>query len=70
MTRDDEYRANAAECQRMADSSRDPNDRATWLKMAASWLSMIEGADEAQADAFNAAAQTYGTGQPGSTAEH
>jgi hypothetical protein len=69
MTRDDEYRANAIECQRMADFSRDPNDKATWLKMAASWLRMIRG-DQPDADRFNTTAQTYGTKQQSSAAEH
>lgn len=33
-----ECRANAAECQRTADGSVDPVDRARWQEMAAHWL--------------------------------
>jgi hypothetical protein len=38
----DEYRRNARECQRMADNARNPTDRASWLRLAASWLGMIK----------------------------
>jgi hypothetical protein len=37
----DEYRRNARECQRMADNAGNPDDKASWLRLAASWLSMI-----------------------------
>ena len=36
----DEYRANAAECQRMAGLTRNQAEQQTWLEMAASWLRM------------------------------
>jgi hypothetical protein len=38
----DEYRRNAQECQRMAENARNPVDKASWLRLAASWLSMIK----------------------------
>ena len=41
MTKPDEYRANAQECERMAASSRNPNQKAKWLQMAQQWLRMI-----------------------------
>jgi hypothetical protein len=36
----DEYYANAAECQRMADTTRNGNERRIWQEMAESWLEM------------------------------
>jgi hypothetical protein len=38
----DEYRRNARECQRMADNAGNPDDKASWLRLAASWLSMLK----------------------------
>ena len=38
----DEYRRNAQECQRMADNAGNATDKASWLRLAASWLSMIK----------------------------
>lgn len=39
----DEYRRNARECQRMADQALNPIDKASWLRLAASWLGMLKG---------------------------
>jgi hypothetical protein len=38
----DEYRKNARECQRMADGAGNASDKASWLRLAASWLGMIK----------------------------
>ena len=38
----DEYRRNAQECQRMAENAGNAADKASWLRLAASWLSMIK----------------------------
>ena len=37
----DEYRRNARECQRMAENAGNPVDKASWLRLAASWLGLI-----------------------------
>ena len=37
----DEYRRNARECQRMADNAGNAADKASWLRLAASWLGML-----------------------------
>jgi hypothetical protein len=37
----DEYRRNARECERMAEKAGNPADKASWLRLAASWLGMI-----------------------------
>jgi hypothetical protein len=38
----DEYRRNAQECQRMAENAGNSADKASWLRLAASWLGMIK----------------------------
>jgi hypothetical protein len=42
MNKNDEYRANAAECQRMARFTRNESEKRTWLQMAESWLRLIQ----------------------------
>jgi hypothetical protein len=34
----DEYLANAEECERMAEISQNPGEKAVWLQMAQRWL--------------------------------
>jgi peptidyl-tRNA hydrolase len=42
MSKVEEYRANAAECDRMARTARDEAERRTWQDMAQSWSRMAE----------------------------
>lgn len=44
MSKNDEYRANAAECQRIARYTRNESEKRTWLDMADSWLRLIRPA--------------------------
>ena len=55
MSKPDEYRANAQECQRMAGISRNPNEKAVWQQMAQHWLRMIPKAESPKSDQFEAA---------------
>ena len=41
MNKDNEYRENAAECERMARLTGDKTDKRTWLDMAQHWRSLI-----------------------------
>jgi hypothetical protein len=70
MNKVDEYRAHAAECERMARATRNPDDKATWLKMAADWLGMIPQPRQSALDKFDAAEKAQGTHQTKSDAEH
>ena len=40
-SRDEEYRRNAMVCERMSHTTSNENIRASWLKIAESWLRMI-----------------------------
>jgi hypothetical protein len=41
MNKPDEYRTNAWECERMAENSLNPSDKAAWLQLGRRWLGMI-----------------------------
>ena len=44
MNKDNEYRENAAECERMARLTRDKADKRSWLDMAQHWRGLISDA--------------------------
>src|SRR4029077_18454688 len=50
MSKPDEYRANAQECQRMAGISRNPNEKVIWQQMSQHWLSMVPKAEPPEAE--------------------
>ena len=70
MSKSDEYRANADECQKMARLSKHPGEKATWLQMAQDWLRMIPQPKQSASDKFDAAEKAQGTGQERSGSEH
>ena len=47
MNKHDECQANATECRRMADTAKDPLDRALWAMMAEHWLYVSPAQNEA-----------------------
>ena len=66
MTILEEYRRNAQECQRMAENAGNAIDKASWLRLASSWLTMIKNnptrlpggnGDEAEGQANHANSQ-------------
>jgi hypothetical protein len=67
MCKADEYRANAAECRRMADSKESAREKHMWRDMSASWLSMIP---HAEGEEFAAKQREHGTKQPNSISSH
>jgi hypothetical protein len=75
MSRTDEYRRNAAECQRMAESTRDEGDKRSWLRLAQSWLRLVsdarrEGASPDATESFATEHRARGTGQRESESTH
>ena len=70
MCKANEYWANAAECQRMADLALSEKDKGQWLKIAESWLRMAVGLEWSRVAAFGAEHAARGTGQEESTSSH
>lgn len=66
----DEFRANAIECQRMADATTHAGDKRSWLQMAESWLRMIKPPRQTSGERFDAAERREGTHQRKSDASH
>jgi hypothetical protein len=50
MSKSDEYRRNADECRRMASRTQKPEDEAAWLRLAYSWLKMLQGEEAVRGD--------------------
>jgi hypothetical protein len=71
MSEGDEYRRNAKYAQDQADRTVNEKDKASWLRVAASWLGLIpKGQAEKDSDAFDAKLKDKGTGQPESESSH
>lgn len=66
----DEFRANATECRRMADATKNPGDKKRWLQMAQSWLRMITPPRQTAGERFDTAERAEGTHQRKSGASH
>jgi hypothetical protein len=70
VSKSDEYRANAEECQKMARLATNPSEKVTWLEMAADWLRMIPKAKRSTSEKFDDRTRAATTGQERSDAEH
>jgi hypothetical protein len=75
VNRSDEFRRNAAECQRMADKTADEGDKRAWLRLAESWLRLIRpimpGTEKrTPAEQFDTQEKTQGTRQTPSSGSH
>jgi hypothetical protein len=69
MNKNDEYRANAAECERMAHFTRNGSEKRTWLEMAESWLRLIQPLPPPNVDRLDAI-EPGGTSELRSRTEH
>ena len=63
MATQDEYRRNAAEAQRQADRAISEVDRASWLRVAQGWLSLLKKPPQTLEEAFDEVLADKGTGQ-------
>ena len=68
MNKDQEYRRLAAEAQELAERAKNANDRAAWLRIARSWLGLIQ--KPTSVDAFEQAVDAQGTQQELSSSSH
>jgi hypothetical protein len=59
----DESRRNATEAQRQADLARNDLDRASWLRVAQGWLSLLTKRPQSDQEQFDQEAADRGTGQ-------
>jgi hypothetical protein len=60
---DDEYRRQAADAERQARSAKNDLDRASWLRIAQGWLSLLRRRPQSDEEAFDAQTKAKGTGQ-------
>jgi hypothetical protein len=70
MDKNDEYRKFAQQAQDLADRTKNPADKASWLKIAESWLRMLPKPRATKQENFDTEAQARGTGQDKSGRSH
>ena len=70
MSRDDDYRKQAADAQRMADNTANQIDKESWLRIAQGWLSLIRKPKRTATDRFDDALHRRGTRQKDSNESH
>jgi uncharacterized alpha-E superfamily protein len=58
--RADSFRQNAEQCRRLAQDSRDPVQKETWLKLAEEWTKMADEADVVNPTSAPSGAQRMG----------
>lgn len=66
----DKYRKYADEAQSQADRALTEHDKASWLKIAQSWLAMLPMRKQTADEKFEADVQQRGTGQERSDASN
>ena len=70
MDKDDDYRKQAAYAQAWADRAINPIDKASWLRIAQGWLSLIRKPQQTEQEQFDEGAKARGTGQNKSESSH
>lgn len=68
--RHDEYRRQAKAAEDQAEKAANDGDRASWLRIAQGWLSLLPHRRTTAAERFNAAEKQQGTGQDKSRGSH
>ena len=75
MTTDDEFRAQAADAQKMADKAISEMDKEPWFRVAQGWLGLIRFSEptvksQSNSEKFDAQVTKDGTGQKDSESSH
>jgi hypothetical protein len=68
--KEEEYHRYAAEAQMQANRAISERDKASWLKIAQSWLQLLPKSAVTAQDRFDDQARQRGTGQEGSEASN
>ena len=69
-SRSEEYRRNAMVCERLSHTTSNEAIRASWLRLAESWLRMIPQESLSEPHSFDLASQLKETGQADSKTPH
>ena len=69
MSKAEEYRRNAGECERKAQDAADPEVKSHWLRLAEAWLRMIPHPHTAEEN-FDDEVKAKSTGQTDSDSSH
>ena len=70
MSKQDEYRRNAEHAEQMAERVTSQEDKASWLRVATGWLSLLPRKTSNGKEQFDGQAQALGTAQRRSDASH
>ena len=70
MSKNDEYRMQAAEAERQARFAKSDFDRESWLRIAQGWMSLLGKRPQSAEEAFNAQSNAKRTGQEDSDASN
>jgi hypothetical protein len=70
MSKDNEYRQNAELARQQADRTTSKEDRASWLRIAEGWLSLLSRKKATPEQNFDDTTQRQGTRQHGSKESH
>lgn len=68
--KDNEYRQQADDAQASANSAQTDRDRAAWLRIAQSWLSLVRRQPKTNLENFDVKTKAQGTGQKESGSSH
>lgn len=68
--RHDEYRRQAKAAEDQAEKAANDGDRASWLRIAQGWLSLLPHRRTSPTERFDAAEKEQGTGQDKSRGSH
>jgi hypothetical protein len=66
----DKFRREAAAAQEKADNARNDQDRATWLRIAQSWMNMLRSGEKTRDQEFEEHVEKKGTRQERSDESH
>ena len=70
MSKDEEYRGQAAYAEKQARSAKSEMDREAWLRIAQGWMSLLSKRPQSEDEAFDVRTAAVGTGQKDSESSH